>query len=289
MDHGVHHLIQEGIVDTQQLPVAGGPAQQTPQHIAPPFVGGQDAVADHEGGGADVVGDDPQGHIPLLRLAVVSAGELRHLVGDIHHGVHVEEAVHVLAHAGQTLQAHAGVDVLLLELGVVAVAIVVELGEHVVPDLDVSVTVAAHGAAGLAAAVLRPTVIVDLGAGAAGTGAVLPEVVLLAEAEDALGGDAYLLVPDVEGLVVVQIDGGVQPVRLQPHHLSQELPAPCDGLMLEVVTEGEVAQHLEVGAVAGGLAHVLNVSCFLSSHRACRCGCTSDRCRPGGGAAPPRP
>ena len=260
MDHGVHHLIQEGIVDAQQLPVAGGPAQQTPQHIAPPLVGGQDAVADHEGSGADVVGDDPQGHIPLLRLAVVSAGELRHLVGDIHHGVHVEQAVHVLAHAGQTLQTHAGVDVLLLELRVVAVAIVVELGEHVVPDLDVSVTVAAHGAAGLAAAVLRPTVIVDLGAGAAGTGAVLPEVVLLAEAEDALGGDAHLLVPDVEGLVVVQIDGGVQPVRLQPHHLSQELPAPCDGLVLEVVAEGEVAQHLEVGAVAGGLAHVLNVT-----------------------------
>ena len=66
MDHGVHHLIQEGIVDAQQLPVAGGPAQQTAQHIAPPLVGGQDAVADHEGGGADVVGDDPQGHIPLF-------------------------------------------------------------------------------------------------------------------------------------------------------------------------------------------------------------------------------
>ena len=61
-----------------------------------------------------------------------------------------------------------------------AVAVVVELGEHVVPDLDVPVAVAAHGAAGLAAAVLRSTVIVDLGAGAAGAGAVLPEVVRLA-------------------------------------------------------------------------------------------------------------
>ena len=74
-----------------------------------------------------MVGDDPQGHIPLLRLAVVSAGELGHLVGDVHYGVHVEQAVHVLAHAGQTLQTHAGVDVLLLKLRVVAVAVVVEL------------------------------------------------------------------------------------------------------------------------------------------------------------------
>ena len=30
--------------------------------------------------------------------------------------------------------------------------------------------------------------------------------------------------------------------------------------MLEVVTEGEVAQHLEIGAVAGGVAHVVDVA-----------------------------
>ena len=262
MDHGVHHLIQERLIDAQELPMAGGPAQQPPQHIAPALVGGKDAVADHKRGRADVIGDDPQGHIPLFRLAVVSAGELGHLVGDVHHGVHVEQALHILAHAGQTLQPHAGVDVLLLQLGIVALAVVVELGEHVVPDFNVPVAVAAHGAPGLAAAVLGAAVIVDLGAGAAGAGAVLPEVVLLAEAENALLGNADLLVPDVEGLVIVQIDGGIQPVGLQAHPLGagQKFPAPGNGLMLEIVAEGEVAQHLEVGAVAGGLAHVVDVA-----------------------------
>ena len=91
---------------------------------------------------------------------------------------------------------------------------------------------------------------------------MLPEVVLLAEAENALLGNADLLVPDVEGLVIVQIDGGVQPVGLQAHPLGagQEFPAPGDGLVLEIVAEGEVAQHLEIGAVAGGLAHVVDVA-----------------------------
>ena len=46
------------------------------------------------------------------------------------------------------LQAHAGVDVLVLHLGVVALAVVDKLGEHVVPHLDVTVAVTAHGAAG---------------------------------------------------------------------------------------------------------------------------------------------
>ena len=209
-----------------------------------------------------MVGDDAQAHVPLIALAVVGAGKLGHLVGDVHNGVHVKQAIHVLAHAGQTLQTHAGVDVLLLQLGIVVVAVVVELTEHVVPDLNIAVAVAAHGAAGLAAAVLRAAVIVDLGAGAAGAGAVLPEVVLLAEAEDLLGGDADLIVPNVPRLVIALIDGGIQAVGLQAHPLGtgQELPAPGDGLVLEVVAEGEVAQHLKIGAVTGGLAHVLNVA-----------------------------
>ena len=268
VDDGVAHLIQEGVVHPQQLAVAGGPAQQTAEHIAPALVGGEHAVTDHEGGGADVVCDDPEGHVLAVALAVVGAGDLGHLVGDVHHGVHIKEGVHPLAHAGQALQSHAGVDVLLLQLSVVALPVVVELGEDDVPHLDIAVAVAAHSAPRLAAAIGRAPVVVDLGAGAAGAGAVLPEVVLLAELEDALGGDADLLVPDAEGLVVggggfvAGEHGGVEPVGLQAHPLGggQELPGPVDGVPLEVVAKGEVAQHLKVGAVAGGVADVLDIA-----------------------------
>ena len=59
------------MIDPQQLPVAGGAAQQAAQHIAAPLVFGQDSVAHHEGGAADVVGDDPQRHVGLLIPAVL--------------------------------------------------------------------------------------------------------------------------------------------------------------------------------------------------------------------------
>ena len=268
VDDGVTHGVQEGVVHTQELAVAGGPAQQAAQHIAPALVGGQHAVADHEGGGADVVGDHAQGHVGGVALAVGGTGNLGDLAGDVHNGVYVKQGGHALAHAGQTLQAHAGVDVLLLELGVVVLAVVVKLGEHHVPDLDIPVAVTAHGAAGLAAAPLLAAVVVNLRAGTAGAGAVLPEVILLAKLEDALGGDADLLVPDAEGLIVggsgliAGKDGGVEALGVQTHPLlaGQKLPGPVDGLLLEVVTEGEVAQHLKVGAVAGGLADILNIA-----------------------------
>ena len=91
---------------------------------------------------------------------------------------------------------------------------------------------------------------------------MLPEVVLLAEAEDALGRDADLLVPDFERLVIVNIDGRVQAVGVDadPVRTGQEFPAPVNGLALEVIAEGEVAEHLEEGAVACGLADVLDVA-----------------------------
>ena len=143
---------------------------------------------------------------------------------------------------GQPLQAHAGVDVLLLQLGVVALAVVVKLGEHVVPDLHIPVAVAAHGAAGLAAAVLGAPVIVDLGAGAAGAGAVLPEVVLLAEAEDPLRGNADLSsfqmrkASSSAGVVSLPANTeGYSRSGSRPTHsgAGEELPGPVDGVLLK--------------------------------------------------------
>ena len=260
VDHGVHDLIQERLVHAQELAVASGPAQQAAQHIAPALVGGEDTVANHERGRPDMVRDDPQGHIPFLALAIERPGELRNLVGNVHHRVHIKQRIHILAHHRQALQAHAGVDILLLQLRIIVVAVVIKLGKHIVPDLDIPVAIAAHGASGLTAAVFLTPVIVNLRAGAAGAGAVLPEVILLAEAEYPLLGDADLLIPDVKGLVIALIYRGIQPLLLQPYHLGQKLPAPGNGLVLEVVAKGEVAQHLEIGAVAGGMTHVVNVA-----------------------------
>ena len=44
LDDGLHDLIEEGVVDAQELAVAGSPAQQTAQDVAAALVGGQHAV-----------------------------------------------------------------------------------------------------------------------------------------------------------------------------------------------------------------------------------------------------
>ena len=261
LDHRLHQVHQEGALDAQQPAVAGRAAQQAAQHIAAALVGGQDAVRHHEGAAADVVGDDADGDIGLFVLAVGLAGDVLHMVQHALDGVHLEQVAHALHHAGQALEAHAGVDVGAGQPLIVALAVRIELAEHQVPDLHKAVAVAAGAAGGLAAAVLDAAVEIDLGAGAAGAGAVLPEVVLLAHADHVVGGDAHLLGPDVIGLVVVQVDRDIQLVLGNGHPLlaGQKLPGPGDDFLFEIILEREVAQHLKEGAVPRGDAHPLDV------------------------------
>ena len=261
LDDRLHQLHEEGAADAQHTAMAGSAAEQTAQHVAAAFVGGQDAVRHHEGAAADVVGDDADGDVLLGVGTVGLAGDVLHMVQHALDGIDLEQVAHALHHAGQTLQTHAGINVGACQTLVMALAVGVELAEHQVPDLHIAVAVTAHAAGRLAAAILGAAVEVDLRAGAARTGAVLPEVVFLAQTDHVVGGNAHLLGPDVVSLIVLFVDGDVQLILRDSHPLvgSQELPCPGNDLFLEVILEGEVAQHLEEGAVAGGDAHALDV------------------------------
>ena len=206
-----------------------------------------------------MVGADADRNVVVLVVSVGLARDRADGIEDLTDGIDLEHIINTLEDASETLETHAGVDVLLRELGVIAVAVVVELGEYVVPDLHEAVAVTAGLAVGRAAAASLAAVEVDLGAGAAGAGAVLPEVVGLAEANDVSGIDADAVDPDVVCLLVVLVDGGPEELLGDLQGLGQEFPSPRNCLVFEVIAEGEVAQHLKEGAVAGGMADALKV------------------------------
>ena len=166
---------------------------------------------------------------------------------------------HILQDAGQPLDAHSGVDVLFLQRLIVTLAVAVELAEDQVPKFHIPVAIAAGGAIRFAAAVLLAPVEIDLRAGAAGAGADLPEIVLPAQAYHVVFCHADLLGPDVIGLVVLVEHRHIQPVHRHLHLLGDELPSPLASLPLEIVAKGEIAQHLKIGAMAGILAHTVDV------------------------------
>ena len=152
------------------IAMAGGAAQQTAHDVAAALVGRQDAIGSHKDGGTDVVGNHADGDVILLVLAVLLARDALDVVQNGGNGIDLEQVVDILHDDGQTLQAHAGINVRLGQQLIVALAVGIILTEHEVPDLHEAVTVAADAAGRLAAAVLQAAVIVDLRAGAAGAG-----------------------------------------------------------------------------------------------------------------------
>ena len=173
LDDGTGKGREEGAVHAQEPAVARGTAEKPSEHVSAAVVRGHDAVRDHEGDGTDVVRDDADGNVLLRVFLVPRARDLADVLGQSAQRIHVEQGIHVLHRDSQTLEAHAGVDVLLDELGVIAVAVVVELRENDVPDFHEAVAGSADHVVG-AGAVFFTAVVVDLGAGAAGAGALKP-------------------------------------------------------------------------------------------------------------------
>ena len=62
-DYLVDHFHQEGTREAESSPVADGAADYPAEHVAPALVAGHHAIADEEGGGPGVLGDDPESEV----------------------------------------------------------------------------------------------------------------------------------------------------------------------------------------------------------------------------------
>ena len=284
LDQGGNQLVEEGRAGAELVAVPDGAPGNAAQHVAAPCVARNDAVAHRETAGANVVGNDLEAR--AAGVAVARTSGIHSLLGGGQQGgeqVNFVVAVHMLQHGGQAFQAHAGVDAGLGQLVHHTVFGAVELHEDVVPDLDVAVAVLLRRA-GRAAGHVGTVVVKDLGAGAAGAGvAHHPEVVghvaaalVVADAHDALGGQADVLQPNVVSLVVFGVHRGPELVGRQLEVDGEQFPGVGDGVLLEVVAEAEVAQHFEEGVVACGVADVVQVVVLAAG---------ADALLAGGGAA----
>ena len=167
--------------------------------------------------------------------------------------------VSALKDRGDALEAHAGVDRGAGQVDPLLRRDLLELHEHQVPDFDEAVAVLI-GAAGRAASHVRPVIVKDLRARTARPGlAHGPEIVRGRDAYDALFGQPGDPAPEPVGLVILGEDRDHQALFRQAVVLRDQPPGELDGVFLEVVAEREVAQHLEEGVVARGVADVVEV------------------------------
>ena len=116
----------------------------------------------------------------------------------------------------------------------------------------------------------------DFRARAAGTGiAHLPEVVGAGDTQDFGLRQTGDLLPQLEGVVVVDIDGDQKAIDRQREILGDQLPRQLDRAFLEIIAEREVAEHLKERVMPRGVADIVEIvvlaagaHAFLRRHRA---------------------
>ena len=173
--------------------------------------------------------------------------------------VDVVVVVLALEHRGDALEAHAGVDRRPRQAGAPAIRRLLILHEDEVPDLDEAVAVRVRRARRPAGDPLA-MVVEDLRARPARPGlAHPPEIVGGRDAHDALVRQAGDLAPEGVRLVVLGEHRDQELLGRQRELAGDQRPGMLDRLLLEVVAEGEIAEHLEEGVVARGVADVVEV------------------------------
>ncbi len=260
-----HDLVDHRLLRAEQRRVAHGAAHDAAQHVAAALVGGQHAFGDEEAHRAQMVGNHAQARIGSV--ARVAGGLLRRRDQRAEQ-VDLIIVVGALHHRGDALEARAGVDRRLRQAGPRAVGDLLELHENEIPDLDEAVAVFL-GRARRAAPVFIAVVVEDFRARAAGAGvAHLPEIGFCAEPHDAVVRQARDLLPERERLVVILVDGSGQLCRREAPLLGEQVPGELDRMLLEIVAEREIAEHLEEGVVARREADIVEIVVLAASAHA---------------------
>ena len=252
-----HQLEHDRILRAQHMRVAHGAAHDAAQNIAAPLVRRHHPIGNQERGRAQMVGDHPV--VDFARTIRIGRGGMGGSLDQRAHQVGVVVVVLALEKRTDPLQPHAGVDALHLQGDHAAVGELLVLHEDVVPDLDEPVAVLI-GRAGRTTPDMVAVVIENLGAGAAGTGRThAPEVVVAGDADDLVVGKARHLFPDRRRLVIGVVNGDAKLVLVEAEVLGQQLPGEGNRLILEIVAEREIAQHLEKRMVPRGVADIVEV------------------------------
>ncbi len=281
--HGTGERRERRLPTAQQPGVTHGAAQDATQHVPTPFVRRVHAVAQQERHRAGVVGE----HAERRPGGPAVVGLAHHLDGvrdDRLKAVGVIIGRHALHDGRDAFQPCSGIDGRSREHGAGSVRLLIELHEHQVPDLE-ELTFLAEAYELFEPELFTPCSVLpapdvhqDLRTRPARPGIPhLPEVVLVTEPEDACVGDAGDLAPQPARFVVGMVHRDIQAVGGDPEPLGARHPLPGvrDGFLLEVVAEGEVAEHLEERVVPRRVAHLLQVvvlaarpDALLAGHRA---------------------
>src|SRR5947209_5032236 len=181
------------------------------------------------------------------------------MINDGTEEIGIEDRFLALHHHRETLQTHARVDISPGQGCTGTIEVLVILHENEVPDLQEALTITARLAVSPATTMFYTAIIINLRVRSARSRGPWRSPPVIFQAYNRLIGIASHLIPINRCFVIVGVYCGIQALRGQPYHLGEKLPGELNSLALKVITNGEIAKHLEEGQRAL-IAHLVNIS-----------------------------
>ena len=107
--------------------MTSGTTEKAAKNVTSTLVGRHNAITNHKGNRTNVVGSYAKGNILFIVCFVLDAGNFADMLHYVSDRVNLKKIVNVLHYAGKTFKTHSGIDILLFQLGIVAVAVIVKL------------------------------------------------------------------------------------------------------------------------------------------------------------------
>lgn len=152
-----------------------------------------------------MVCDYPERNVDFFVIAVLNACRRFNRPHNVPDSINLKETVHTLHKTSKALKPHTGINIRLCKTGIVIVAVIIKLCKHKIPKFHEAIAVTAGLTVGRTAAVFNSAVKVYFGTGTAGTGAVFPKIILLAQPYDMGRIDSDLVRPNIISLIVFKI------------------------------------------------------------------------------------
>eukprot|EP00362_Geleiidae_sp_MMETSP1317_P000490 CAMPEP_0201284360 /NCGR_PEP_ID=MMETSP1317-20130820/71381_1 /ASSEMBLY_ACC=CAM_ASM_000770 /TAXON_ID=187299 /ORGANISM="Undescribed Undescribed, Strain Undescribed" /LENGTH=112 /DNA_ID=CAMNT_0047604213 /DNA_START=72 /DNA_END=407 /DNA_ORIENTATION=- len=89
-----------------------------------------------------------------------------------------------------------------------------------------------------------------------------PEIFFLAEPYYSSRRQILDLFPQLKRLIILAKNRYPEPGRIKTEFAGQKFPGKINGILLEIITKGKVAQHFEKGMVPGGMTDIFQIIMF---------------------------
>ena len=204
-----------------------------------------------------------KGNVLICILAIFNSRYLGSIFNDREQKISLKVACLALNYRGNTLQAHTCINVLILQVVILTILCTVKLGKYIVPDFQITVAITAYSTVRTATAPFLTKIDINLRVRTAWTRADFPEIIIQTNYMRRI--KAWLLLPNFLSFLIIWINGSPELILWKFQNLSQELPCPRNSLLFEVITKGEISQHLKIGLMTSSTANILNVTCTYAA------------------------